>query len=68
MASKCMILSNFVTKQLLTEHILYDLPINGSGIPVLTDLDDMSQTQNMTPHRFNVGHFELQITALRGKI
>ena len=29
MASKSMILSNFVTKQLLTEHILYDLPVNG---------------------------------------
>ena len=32
MASKSMILSNFVTKQLLTEHILYDLPINGKYI------------------------------------
>ena len=29
MASKSMILSNFVTKQLHTEHILYDLPVNG---------------------------------------
>ena len=32
MASKSMILSYFVTKQLLTEHILYDLPINGKYI------------------------------------
>ena len=35
MASKSMILSNFacfVTKQLLTEHILYDFPINGKYI------------------------------------
>ena len=31
MASKSMILSYFVTKQLLTEHI-YDLPINGKYI------------------------------------
>ena len=32
MASKSMILSNFVTKQLLTEHKLYDLPINSKYI------------------------------------
>ena len=32
MASKSMILSNFVTKPLLTEHILYDLPINDKYI------------------------------------
>ena len=32
MASKSMILGNFVTKPLLTEHILYDLPINGKYI------------------------------------
>ena len=32
MASKSMILSNFVTKQLLTEHIIYVLSINGKDI------------------------------------
>ena len=32
MASKSMILSNLVTKQLLIEHRLYDLPINGKDI------------------------------------
>ena len=35
MASKSMILSNFAcfaTKQLLTVHILYDLPLNGKYI------------------------------------
>ena len=33
MASKCMILSNFVTKKYLyIVHILYDLPINGKDI------------------------------------
>ena len=37
MASKCMILSNFVTKQLLTEH-LYDLPTLNT-LNVAHDLD-----------------------------
>ena len=32
MASKSMILSNCVTKQLLKEHRLYNLPINGKNI------------------------------------
>ena len=32
MASKCMILSNFVTKLLLIVQKLYDLPINGKDI------------------------------------
>ena len=32
MASKSVILSNLITKQLLIEHILYDLSINGKYI------------------------------------
>ena len=32
MASKRVVLSNFVTKQLLIEHILYDLSINDKDI------------------------------------
>ena len=37
MSSKSMILIHFVTKQLLTEHILYDLPINGKYIKLRFD-------------------------------
>ena len=39
MAFKSMILSNFVTKQLLTEHILYDLLSMPSKI---TDIENLN--------------------------
>ena len=50
MASKSMILSNFVTKQLLTEHILYDLPINGKYIKFGNDLDLLNLFKTISTH------------------